>query len=288
MSLSEWSDFRKRFVVRGKAFDISTPCVMGILNTTPDSFSDGGLYQHTNVALHRIEVMIAQGARIIDVGGESTRPGSDPVSENDEIARTIPILKHAIAQFPDVFFSIDTTKKEVARLALEAGVHFVNDVSGLQKTPEFTQLCAKYEAGLIIMHSKGDPKIMQNNPEYENVVDEVVTFLQSATEKAKKDGVSTIIVDPGIGFGKSLTHNIRLIQNISKIKELGFPVLLGASRKSMLGQILGGKPVSERLAATVATHFFGLCKGVDILRVHDVQEAFDSILVYNALGNENV
>lgn len=273
----------KRFVVRGKAFDVSTPLVMGILNVTPDSFSDGGLYQKPDEALRQIERMVKAGAQIIDIGGESTRPGSEMVSSNEEQRRVLPVIKQAVTQYPDIYFSIDTTKYEVAKVALDAGVHFINDVSGLQKEPRFTELCASYDAGLIIMHSKGEPKTMQKNPDYGDVVSEVAEFLEQACKKAEEDGVKTIITDPGIGFGKNLDHNLSLIRSLNQFTEIGYPVLLGASRKSMIGQITGREDPNDRLAGTLAMHYHGLMQGASILRVHDVQEAIDSILIYNAI-----
>ncbi len=273
----------KRFVVRGKAFDVSTPRVMGIVNTTPDSFSDGGRYTDKQKAMSHIRKMVDEGAYIIDVGGESTRPGSEPVPFEEEIQRTIPVLEDAIKEFPEIFFSIDTTKYKVAKKALEAGAHFINDVSGLQKSPEFTTLCNEFGAGLMIMHSQGEPKTMQQNPSYNDVVSEVIEFLDKAVKKAKDAGVSAIITDPGIGFGKTMEHNIALLRNLSSFQKLGYPVLLGVSRKSMIGKILNDRPVDGRLAGSIALQYDGLLQGADILRVHDVQEAFDSILMYNAL-----
>ncbi len=256
---------------------------MGILNVTPDSFSDGGEYTDTEKALIRIEAMIAEGAEIIDVGGESTRPGSNPVSEEEEIKRTIPVLVQALERFPDVIFSIDTTKYGVAKKALEAGVHIVNDVSGLKKEPRLAELCASYGAGYVLMHSQGDPKTMQLNPQYNDVIDEITTFFKEGIEALKQAGVESIILDPGIGFGKTLQHNCSIVAGLKKFSNFGYPLLMGASRKSMIGQILNNRPVDGRLAGTIAVHYHSLLQGASILRVHDVQEAADSIKVYNSL-----
>lgn len=256
---------------------------MGILNATPDSFSDGGEFYDTERALLRIGTMISEGAEIIDVGGESTRPGSEPVSEAEETRRVIPLLQKAVQNFPDVLFSIDTTKYSVAKLALEAGVQIVNDVSGLKKEPRLAELCASFGAGYVLMHSQGDPKTMQLNPQYDNVIDEISLFFEEGIEQLKQAGVESIILDPGIGFGKTLRHNCSIVADLKKFTNFGYPLLMGASRKSMIGQILNNRPVEGRLAGTIAVHYHSLLQGASILRVHDVQEAYDSIQVYNSL-----
>jgi dihydropteroate synthase len=268
----------------GKTLDLTTPAIMGVLNVTPDSFSDGGRYNSVAAAIQRIGQMISEGAAIIDVGGESTRPGSEPVTLQDELARTKPVLEQAVNAYPDTFFSIDTTKYEVASVALDAGVHFINDISGLKKEPRFAELAARYGAGLILMHSSGDPKTMQQNPEYGNVIDDVYSFLTAQAEFARNAGVGSIIIDPGIGFGKKLEHNLALLSSISTFANTGYPVLVGASNKSMIGNLLDNRPVGKRLAGTLAVHYDALTKGAKIIRVHDVREAFDSILIYNAIN----
>lgn len=266
--------------LRGKKLNLKRPVVMGILNTTPDSFSDGGQFTTQKKAIHRIEEMIARGAVIIDVGGESTRPGADPVSAETEAERVIPVLKEAIPRFPGTFFSVDTTKYSVAKQALEAGAHIVNDVSGLRKEPRLADLCVAYEAGYILMHSVKDPKTMQENPCYEDVVDDILQFLSHQIKILKEKGVLSIILDPGIGFGKTTRHNLRIIKELKKFSTLEYPVLLGASRKSMIGNVLNERPVDGRLAGTIAAHYHGLLSGADILRVHDVEEAADSVEIY--------
>lgn len=268
----------------GQSLDLTTPVVMGVLNVTPDSFSDGGRYNSAHIAMERIGQMVGEGAAIIDVGGESSRPGSDPVSLQEELSRTIPVLEQAVKAFPDLFFSIDTTKFEVARAALDTGVHFINDISGLKKEPRFAELAAGYETGLIIMHSSGEPKTMQQNPEYGNVIDDVFTFLTTQAEFARNEGVKSIIIDPGIGFGKKLGHNLALLSSIGTFAHTGYPVLVGASNKSMIGHLLDNRPVEKRLAGTLAVHYDALTKGAKIIRVHNVREAFDSILIYNAIN----
>lgn len=270
-----------------KILDLKTPVIMGVLNITPDSFSDGGRYQTPDESMKRIGEMIDQGAVIIDVGGESSRPGADPVSVDEELKRTQPVLSAAVREFPDTFFSVDTIKFDVAKAALDAGAHLINDISGLKQEPRFAALAAEYGAGLIIMHSKGRPKTMQQSPHYVNVIDEVYGFLQDQAVFARKEGVKSIIIDPGIGFGKKLEHNLALIASIRLLTGMGYPVMLGASNKSMIGRLLDDRPVEKRLAGTIALHYDALTKGAKIIRVHDVREAFDSILIYNAINPPN-
>lgn len=268
---------------REKVLDLSTPVVMGILNTTPDSFSDGGLFDDQQSALDRIAEMAEEGASIIDIGGESTRPGSDPVPVDEELSRTIPILECAVKDHPELFFSIDTTKYDVAKKALHAGAHILNDVSGLRKEPRFADLCRKTGAAYVCMHSKGDPKTMQNNPSYKNVVVEVLSDLKRIQIKLAQKGVDNIIIDPGIGFGKTVAHNLQLVRDLPHFLQLKCPILIGASRKSLLGKILGDRPVDGRLAGTVALHYHCLMQGASVLRVHDVREASDSVKIFNAI-----
>lgn len=260
---------------------------MGILNATPDSFSDGGDFLNLNRAVDRIGQMLEEGADIIDVGGESTRPGSDPVSLQEEINRVLPILEKAIPLYKDAFFSIDTTKYDVAKAALEAGVHIVNDVSGLRKEPRLSSLCAETGAAYVLMHSRANPKTMQQNPEYkeDGVTGELIQFFEEGIHTLERDGNNAIIIDPGIGFGKTLAHNCTIVAELQKFSKFGYPVLMGASRKSMIGGLLNGRPVDGRLAGTLAVHYHSLMNGANILRVHDVQEAADSIRVFTALIN---
>lgn len=263
------------------------PLVMGVLNVTPDSFSDGGLYQDPSNALKRIEEMLSEGADIIDVGGESTRPGSDAVPAEEERRRVEPVIRQAVRRFPMAWFSIDSMKASVVRAALDAGAHIVNDVSGLQTDPEKADYAAEFVASLIIMHAQGRPKIMQQNPQYDDIIAEISAFLISQAAIAAQRGVdqSRIIIDPGIGFGKSLQHNLMLFKHLGAITRLGYPVLMGASRKSMIGKILDGRGVENdgRLAGTLALHYDALIKGAAILRVHDVRQACDSIRIFNAI-----
>jgi len=286
LSISENS--YPNLTVKGKVLDLSTPKVMGILNVTPDSFSDGGEYNNLQAAMDRIGEMADQGAAIIDVGGESTRPGSDPVTQEQEAQRVLPVLEAALPRFPDLLFSVDTTKFEVARPALELGAHIINDVSGLQKEPRFTELCAKFDAAYVLMHTQGDPKTMQVNPQYEDAVNDILLYLQKKIKVLENAGVKGIVVDPGIGFGKKLEHNLQIISKLHKFTKFGYPVMMGASRKSMLGEILKDRPADGRLAGTIAVHYHSLINGARIIRVHDVQEAWDSIQVFDAINQENI
>jgi dihydropteroate synthase len=272
---------------RNLSLDLSSPKVMGILNTTPDSFFDGGSFYEPQSALQRIDEMIEQGADIIDVGGQSTRPGAEPISVEEELSRVVPVLEAAIPRFPNTLFSIDTTRYEVALETNRLGVHIINDVSGLQKEPRFAELCAEFDMALIIMHSKGEPKTMQENPSYDDVLGEVVEFLDKQVSYARRIGVQSIIIDPGIGFGKTLDHNLEILSQLKVLQRWGSPILVGASRKSIIGSILNNRPLEGRLAGTLALHYDALVRGAKILRVHDIQEAKDIILVYNALRSSH-
>lgn len=280
------SDLSK-FNVRDKSLDLSSPKIMGILNATPDSFSDGGDFNELESALGRIGLMVSQGASIIDIGGESTRPGSEPVTEQEELDRVLPILEKAIPQFPDTLFSIDTTKYRVAEEALKLGTHFVNDISGLQKEPRFVDLCVQYQAGYVMMHSQGNPKTMQEDPTYEDVFKDIYRFFEEQLERCREKGLENVVIDPGIGFGKTQDHNLKLLANLDRFKELGYPIMVGASRKSMIGTILNDRPVDDRLTGTVAVHYHAMMQGANIIRVHDVKEAHDSVLVYNAIRGKS-
>jgi len=258
--------------------------IMGVLNLTPDSFYDGGRYTTLERALARAEQMIAEGADILDIGGESTRPGADPVPLEEEIRRTLPVIE-AIAARYDIALSIDTTKSEVARLALQAGAHIVNDISGMRFDPRMPEVVAEAGALVILMHIKGTPKTMQQNPTYEDVVREVRDTLAQHAERAQQAGIpkERIWLDPGIGFGKTLEHNLQLLRRLPDLKSLGYPVLVGTSRKSFIGLILGGLPPEERLEGTLATLALAIAWGADAVRVHDVKEAFRAVKVADAL-----
>lgn len=274
-----------QFSVKDKILDFSSPKIMGILNATPDSFSDGGNFNELETALDRIELMISRGASIIDIGGESTRPGSEPVSENEELDRVLPILEKAVPEFPDTFFSIDTTKYRVAEEALKLGTHFVNDISGLKREPRFVDLCMQQQAGYIMMHSQGNPKTMQRDPSYDDVVRDIYEFFEEQLRRVKEKGFHSVIIDPGIGFGKTLDHNLKLLANLAEFKKLGHPLMVGASRKSMIGSLLGDRPVDDRVTGTVVVHYHAMMQGANLIRVHDVKEAHDSLQIYKALSS---
>ncbi len=247
--------------------------VMGILNVTPDSFSDGGMFRNAEVAVAHGVRMAANGADIIDVGGESTRPGADSVSVSDEIERVLPVI-HGLKEAVDVPISVDTSKAEVADAALMAGAHVINDVTGLQADPGLAAVAARHGAPLVLMHMKGSPGTMQDNPHYDDLVGEVSEFLRRQVQLAASMGLSPewTIVDPGFGFGKTAAHNIELIRRLREFTALGRPVMIGTSRKSTLGMLLGGAPPLERLEATAASVALAIANGANIVRVHDVRE----------------
>ncbi|MBF0458936.1 MAG: dihydropteroate synthase [Nitrospirae bacterium] len=246
---------------------------MGILNVTPDSFSDGGRFFNRNRAVEHALAMVSDGAGIIDIGGESTRPGAEAVSCEEEIRRTIPVIE-AIAGSLSIPVSIDTYKAEVARRALDAGAEIVNDISGLRFDPAMASVVAKYEAAIVIMHIKGTPKDMQNAPVYEDILQEIEDYFNNSIETALSAGIKKdmIIIDPGIGFGKTLSHNLQIIGNLDRFRALGLPIMAGVSRKAFIGQILGGAPVDKRGMGTAAMVAASILKGADIVRVHDVRE----------------
>ena len=245
--------------------------VMGILNVTPDSFSDGGCYLDIEQAVRHAELMVAEGATLIDIGGESSRPGASPVSVNEELTRILPVIR-AVADTVDVLLSVDTYKAEVARRALEAGAHLVNDITALRGDAVMAAVVAEMEAGLILMHIKGTPRTMQQAPQYEDVVREVCASLQESIQIAEAQGVAAdqIIIDPGIGFGKTTEHNLEILKRLREFQRLGKPLLIGTSRKSFIGNILG-LPVTERVEGTAATVCWAIAHGADIVRVHDVK-----------------
>lgn len=246
-----------------------TPTIMGILNVTPNSFSDGGDFNTFDSALAQAKLMIDEGAAIIDIGGESTRPGSEPVSITDELSRTIPVIKEILKSKPNTIISIDTTKYEVAKQALDSGAKIINDVSGLTSEPRFVDLAKEYNAELVIMHKKGTPKDMQVNPDYNDVFCEVYDFLKQQAKLA--EGVNNVFVDVGIGFGKTLEHNITLLNNLEKFNDITGKQLLGISRKSFIRMMFGIENAKDRDTHTALIHSLLLKKKVDILRVHNVK-----------------
>jgi dihydropteroate synthase len=251
------------------------PLIMGILNVTPDSFSDGGKYNHIDAAVQQASLMLAEGADIIDIGGESTRPGSDPVSSDEQIRRVIPVIQAIRKQFSDdLLISIDTTLHSVAEASLTVGADLINDVSAGLNDPDILNLAAKKSIPIVLMHNKGTPKTMQDNPYYEDVVIEVIDFLKARINAALAAGIhkDNILIDPGIGFGKRKQDNLDLLANLDKLVALGFPVLLGTSRKHFMGSICNVTEPSELVTATAVTTALGIMAGVKLFRVHDVKE----------------
>lgn len=258
---------------------------MGILNITPDSFSDGGEYFDTNKARERVLNLINKGADIIDIGAESSRPGSDPVDEKEEWRRLEPILKNIYNKI-DKPISLDTYKSGVAEKALELGVEIINDISGLKADPKMAEVVAKHNAYIIIMHMRGTPKTMQNNPSYKDLLKEVKKELNESITIALEAGIKKdkIILDPGIGFGKRFEDNLVLLKNLEELKKLGYPILIGASRKRFIGDILDAE-VKDRLEGSLAVASIASVKGADIMRVHDVEETVKVLKVADAIKN---
>ena len=261
--------------------------IMGILNVTPDSFSDGGKYLEKNNAINHALAMIDNGADIIDVGGESTRPFSDPVSLDEEISRVIPVIE-GIRKESDVCISIDTTKSEVATAALDSGASLINDVSAMEVDPLMIDVALKFDCPIIIMHMKGTPKNMQDNPQYESLISDIKDYLQERVDFIVSKGVNSkkIVIDPGIGFGKTVENNFEIINNLNHFTKMGLPVMLGASRKSFIGISLD-LPEEDRLEGSLAANIIGLQNGAKIFRVHDVAETNKAFVIANKIFNSN-
>ena len=272
--------------------------IIGILNLTPDSFSGDGIYKSrikgrkkgariVEQALRVAEKMVEDGADIIDLGGESTRPGAKAVSLNEEIDRVIPVIKKLIKKIK-VPISIDTSKAEVARQALDLGASIINDINGLHNDPCLVELAGRYNAGVVIMHIKGNPRTMQNNPRYKSLIPEIIDYLSKAIKIVTGAGVDSkkIIVDPGIGFGKTTAHNLEILRRLSEFKVLGKPLLVGTSRKSLIGNVLG-LPAGERMWGTAATIAIAINNGADLVRVHDVREMAEVARMADAIAGDN-
>ncbi len=270
---------------RNKTLNLEKPAVMGILNVTPDSFSDGGLFNNPIKALTHARAMVAAGATIIDIGGESTRPGAQAVSVQEEIDRVVPAVE-LIAKDLDVFISIDTSQPQVIQESYQAGAHIWNDIRALS-IDGAPKMAAKLDIPVILMHMQGQPRTMQQAPHYQNVVAEVMQFLQDKAQLAINAGVKkeNIILDPGFGFGKSVKDNYELLNSLDKLCSLGYPVLSALSRKSMLGAVtLANKP-QDRVVSSVAGHLISVIKGACMVRVHDVKETVEALQIYNAMKN---
>ena len=280
MTIHQWKLSRRSLPYGGRTL------VMGVLNVTPDSFSDGGEFLSLDRAVAHAEQMIAEGADLIDIGGESTRPGSAFVTEEEELQRVIPVIERLAARSP-VPISIDTTKSAVARAAIEAGAEIVNDISGLRFDPLIADEAAKAKAGLVLMHSRGTPKTMQQLPPADDILSEVIGELQKSVLVAEEHGVARdhIAIDPGIGFGKTLAQNLELIAKLDQLLNAfpEFPIMIGTSRKSFIGKLLSGAPADERLHGTIASVAASVLNGAHIVRVHDVQAAVEAIKVADAV-----
>jgi len=263
--------------------------IMGILNVTPDSFADGGLYFDKSSAIERAYQIVEEGADIIDIGGESTRPGSEPNSIKEELKRTIPVIE-AISKKIKVPISIDTYKSEVAKAALDAGASMVNDISGLRFDPRMPDVVSEFKVPVVIMHIKGKPQDMQQNPVYDALIPEIIDYFRMGIKIATGAGISEdkIIIDPGIGFGKTFDHNLEIINNLREFTFLQKPILVGPSRKAFIGKILGDVPATERLEGTAAAVSISIINGANVVRVHDVKEMVKVAKVADAVKREKI
>ena len=270
--------------------------VMGILNVTPDSFSDGGLFTTIDRALNHAETMLSEGATIIDIGGESTRPGgrtygagASAVAENQERQRVLPVIEAIAKRFPEAILSIDTYKPTIANDAIAAGAHIINDITGLRLHPEMADVAATHNAPLIVMHSIGKPGELPHEHRFSDVTQEVYTALEAAAQKARSAGVQQLVIDPGFGFGKSPSHNMRLIKDLHRFLEMGFPVLVGVSRKSTIGVYLSNgdmpAPVEDRLYGTLGVTAAAVMAGATIIRTHDVRPTVELLKTLGAVMN---
>jgi len=274
--ISSVMDFATWKIGHGDSVRLDRPRILGILNVTPDSFSDGGRHAAPDDALRHGDRLIEEGADVIDIGGESTRPGAAPVDAREELGRVLPVIRMLRRRHPDVPLSIDTAKSEVAAAALDEGVAIVNDVSGFRLDPRLAKICAAQGAGVVLMHSRGNVQDMASftHATYEDVVNEVVSELEVSVRVAREGGVGPghIVLDPGIGFAKRAEHSLAMLAALPRLVTLGYPLLIGASRKRFIGEITGVKEPSERVAGSVGAHVAALCLGARLFRVHDVRE----------------
>jgi len=281
---------RRRFVLHLGPRELvlgPRPALVGVVNVTPDSFSDGGQYLDPKAAIARGEELAAQGADILDIGGESTRPGADPVAADEELARVIPVIR-ALAASAKTPISIDTRHARVAREAVAAGACIINDVTGLTGDPEMARAAAETGAGLVLMHILGDPKTMQQNPTYDNLMADICRFLRRGILAAREAGVAEdhILIDPGIGFGKRLEHNLRILARLDQLRTLGRPIMVGVSRKRFIGDVTGIQTPAERLFGTAAACAMAVAKGALALRVHDVPQMRQAVAVAAAVAED--
>ncbi len=279
------SDLNKITSKRNNIYNLNfkNPILMGVLNVTPDSFSDGGKYNTTFRALDHVKSMIDFGAHIIDVGGESTRPGAKSASEQDEITRVSETIQLIKKKYPNQLISLDTRKSKVMQHGLSIGVDMLNDVSALDFDPQSYQVIKASGKPIVLNHSQGIPEDMQNNPTYENVLLDIFDYFENKIKFLKDNGIKDeqIIIDPGIGFGKTLEHNLEIISKISLFHSLGYPIMVGPSRKSFIGKIMGEKDNPQRLGGTIASVLYSYLQGIQLFRVHDIQETSEALKVYS-------
>jgi dihydropteroate synthase len=268
---------------KGKLIDFSTPRVMGILNTTPDSFFDGGSYKNETEIVEQVEKMLTEGATFIDVGGVSSRPGAKHISKEEELQRVVPIIELLVAHFPGIIISIDTFRSTVAKKAIEAGAALINDISGGKMDANMFKTVAELQVPYIIMHMLGTPQDMQQNPQYDDVTKEVISFFAEQIHHLQQLKVNDILIDVGFGFGKTIVHNYELLKNLALFKSLDAPILAGISRKSMLCKPLEITPKTA-LNATTSANTIALLNGANILRVHDVKEAMEAVKIVMQLS----
>lgn len=271
----------------GKILDLQDPIVMGILNVTPDSFFDGGQYKTAETILPQVEKMLNEGAKIIDVGGMSSRPGADFVEEGEELKRVLPIIELILKKYPETIISVDTIRSSVARQSIEAGAGMINDISFGRFDDQLLSTIANYSVPYVLMHMKGSPRSMQENPTYDDVVIEVLDFFIEKVGQLRALGMKDIILDVGFGFGKTIEHNYDLLKNLNAFRILGIPLLVGLSRKSMVYKMLKISP-KEALNGTTALHLESLNNGAKILRAHDVKEAVETIELWKMLAKQNL
>ncbi len=272
--------------LNGRLYTIDQPKVMGILNTTHDSFFDGGKYHTIDSALSRVEVMLEEGADMIDVGGQSTRPGADMITLSEELQRTVPVIEAIHRRFPDLIISIDTFKADVARKAVEAGAGIINDVSAGDDDVEMLNTVAELQVPYIAMHKQGNPKTMQQDPQYKDVLLDILEYFSQKTELFRSMGIQNVIIDPGFGFGKTVEHNYRLMKNLKLFHSFERPVLVGVSRKSMICKLLKVDP-KDALNGSTVLHTIALLQGAHIIRVHDVKEAREAVKIVQQLTIDN-
>ena len=261
---------------KGNLISLNLPIVMSILNTTPDSFFDGGKYNSIDKALKKVESDLKMGATIIDIGGYSSKPNGSEVSIEEEIKRTIPYIEKIVASFPGVKISIDTFRGKVASLALDAGAGMINDISAWNMDDKMLEIIKKHKIPYVLMHMKGTPNTMQRNPNYTNLINDIIRFLSKKVNQLKEYGINDIIIDPGFGFGKTISDNYKLLKNLESLKVLNLPILIGLSRKSMIYKVLKNSNLNS-INGTTALNMLALSKGVKILRVHDVKQAMECI-----------